>query len=96
MALHLDQIPIENFIAEKYRARSVQAIVESWNVEPVQVIEILARSFREMGVYRVSHVTERVVFATMLRELRQSPEIQTLLAKARREDLSRKKSRHAD
>ena len=94
--MHLDHVPIEHFIAEKYRARSVQLIVESWNVEPIQVIEIIARSFREMGVFRVSHVTERVVFATMLRELRQSPEIQALLAKARREDLNRKKNRHAD
>ena len=94
--MHLDAIPIEHFLTEKFRARAVQAIVESWNVEPVLIVEILARAFREMGVYRVSHVTERVVFATMLRELRHSPEIQALLAKQRREDLTRKKSRHAD
>lgn len=80
----IDWIPIENFVAETYRTKPVQKIVDEWNVDPAQMVGILARYFKEMGIFKVSHVNSRIVVRTLMRTLRTSPEIHALVKKGRR------------
>lgn len=91
-----DRVPIMHFLEERYSTRPVQRIVESWRVEPKQVIERLGEHFREMGIFAVDAHNERLVLLSMLHTLRHSPEILRLVLSARREEQRTQKNRHQE
>ena len=84
--MQVDWIPIEYFVTETYRSPAVQKLVDTWNVEPEVVVNIVIGYFREMGIYKVSYVNQRFVIDSMRQYLLVSPEIRSLIKKARREN----------
>ncbi len=94
--MRADRVPIMHFIEERYATRPVQRIVETWRVEPKQIIERLTEHFREMGIFAVDAHNERLVLLSMLHTLRHSPEILRLVQNARREEQKSQKIRHQE
>ena len=92
----MESVPIDHFIAQRYTHPSVQKIVESWRIEPKEIIDKLVDFFREMGIYEVHYGHERLIMDNMLRHLRFSPEITQLVSRARTDEIRRQRNRHAD
>ena len=94
--MYLEPVPIEIFINDKFRSRIVQKLIESWNIEPDKIVDVLVRHFRDMGILSVSFVNDRVIFDSMVFHLKTSPDIRSLVTKMRREEQMRRRSRHAE
>lgn len=91
-----DKIPIWHFITTRYLTPPIQKIVETWRVEPTQVIEKLNEYFKEIGVHTVSREQDPLIMQSIIIQLKHSPEILKLLAKTRQDELRRQRNRHAD
>jgi len=91
-----DKIPIWHFITLRYMTPPIQKIVETWRVEPSLVIKKLNDYFKEIGLYAVTREQDPLVMQTIIFQLKNSPEIQKLLAKTRQDELRRQRNRHAE
>jgi hypothetical protein len=96
MRMALEKIPINHFVMQRYGHHSVQKIVETWRIEPGEIINKLIEHFREMGIYEVAYGHEKLMMNTMLVHLKHSPEIMRMVARMRQEELRRVRNRHAD
>jgi hypothetical protein len=91
-----EDVPIQLFVNQRYMMPAVQKIVDGWRVEAHHVIDKLVEHFREMGIYRVSSVHEALIMKNLMHQLRNSPEILSLVQKARMEEQKRQRNRHAE
>lgn len=86
--------PIAHFVSQRYVMPKIQKIVEGWRIEPKFIIEKLVEHFREMGVYTVPFHQERLVMEDMMFQLKHSPDIGRLVARAKQEELKKQRARH--
>lgn len=91
-----DKVPIWHFITTRYLTPPIQKIVETWRVEPTVISEKLNEYFKDMGIHTVSREQDPLVMQMIIFQLKNSPEIQRLLAKTRQDELRRQRNRHAD
>ena len=91
-----EDIPIQLFVNQRYSTPAVQKLVDGWRVEPHLVIDKLVEHFREMGIYRVSGAHEPLILKNLMHQLKHSPEILSLVHKARNDEQKRQRNRHAE
>lgn len=94
--MFLDPMPINQFVHQRYLTQTIQKIVESWRVEPQLVIEHIVEHFKQMGVFRVYPGHERIILRSMVNQLKVSPDLAQLVARAHTDEIRRQRNRHAD
>jgi len=88
-------VSIEQFIERVLHKPPFTTVMEQWPVEPEAVVQILANTFHEMGIYTIQTGQRRFFSQIVMDRLKASPEIKRLIFKAEEEQRMRPKSRHA-
>lgn len=91
-----EDVPIQLFVNQLYMRPVVQKIVDGWRVEAHVVVDKLVEHFREMGIYRVAPVNEKLITKNLMHQLRNSPDIQSMVQRARQDEQKRQRNRHAE
>ncbi len=66
--------------------RDVSKMIESWNIERVEIEDILVRHYREMGLFEVLPLEHAVIIKRdLMLQLQINPELNTKKAKVQQE-----------
>ena len=94
--MNYEHVPIAQFVSQRFSSPQVQKLVEAWRVEPQIVIDKIVDYFREMGIFKVTPGHEALLTKNMMHQLRNSPELNQLVNRAKQEELKRQRNRHAE
>ena len=91
----IDRMPIEMFVKHAFAHARIVAIISEWQLAPEKLLAMVVSNFRDIGLTIVHPAQEKIVFESVVRILKNSPEITSQVRKAAHDAKHRKtQSRH--
>lgn len=88
-------MPIDQFVNQIVQDdRETNKLIDSWNMEKEEIIQIIVEHFREFGIFMVSPMEHaNIVYKNILFQLSYSPRLRARLNKIQA-DIERAKAKH--
>lgn len=94
--LYTENVPIDVFLSLCMTNQKVTSMTAGWRIENSRIEKMLLQHFREMGVFLVAPLQQKIIMEAVIRQLKTSPEIRNEVRKAEQSEAMKRQSRHAE